>query len=234
MACPERLRRISLPATPTIALQTESPAIDAGSNPNDLATDQRDGFARTVGNATDIGAFELQTTMTDSDDLLTGTDKDDTLEGFGGNDTLDGGASDDLLDGGEGDDTLLGSFGRDTLNGGFGNDSLDGGTSDDRLLGDDGDDTLTGGNGRDTLDGGIGNDLVTGGNSNDTFVIANDSGIDTITDFGRGNDSIGLSAGISFEELSFSGSDLILGTQTLAILDGFDTTTLSQSDFVSV
>ena len=47
--------------TPTIALLEGSPAIDAGSNPNNLEFDQRDsGFARTVGDGTDIGAFEVQ------------------------------------------------------------------------------------------------------------------------------------------------------------------------------
>ena len=49
-------------STLTQALLEESPAIDTGSNPNNLETDQRgEGFDRTVGNGTDIGAFELQT-----------------------------------------------------------------------------------------------------------------------------------------------------------------------------
>ena len=48
-------------ATPTQALLDGSPAINAGSNPNELATDQRgEGFDRTIGEATDIGAFEVQ------------------------------------------------------------------------------------------------------------------------------------------------------------------------------
>ena len=48
-------------STPTIALLDGSPAIDAGSNPNNLETDQRgSGFDRTVADATDIGAFEVQ------------------------------------------------------------------------------------------------------------------------------------------------------------------------------
>ena len=48
-------------STPTIALLDGSPAIDAGSNPNDLDFDQRgERFERTVGEATDIGAFEIQ------------------------------------------------------------------------------------------------------------------------------------------------------------------------------
>ncbi|MEO1133115.1 MAG: cadherin repeat domain-containing protein [Cyanobacteria bacterium J06639_1] len=44
--------------TETVALLSTSPAIDAGSNPNNLGADQR-GKARTVGAVTDIGAFEF-------------------------------------------------------------------------------------------------------------------------------------------------------------------------------
>jgi hypothetical protein len=43
--------------TATHALGSGSPAIDAGANPVPLTTDQR-GLPRTVGTATDIGAFE--------------------------------------------------------------------------------------------------------------------------------------------------------------------------------
>ncbi len=168
------------------------------------------------------------------EDTLLGGNGQDTLNGGIGRDLLEGGASDDQLFGQNGNDTLLGETGRDTLNGGFGNDSLDGGTSDDLLLGFEGDDTLDGGNGRDTLDGGIGNDLITGGNSNDTFVLSSGAGTDIITDFGRGNNVIALGNGITFAELSLVGNDIILGTETLATLNGFDATTLSESDFVSI
>ena len=65
--------------TPTIALLANSPAIDAGTNPNNLATDQRgEGFDRTVGNGTDIGAFELQeTNMEVTTDLIVSTLEDE-------------------------------------------------------------------------------------------------------------------------------------------------------------
>ena len=43
--------------TQTIALENGSPAIDAGSNPNSLTTDQR-GFVRSLGAGVDIGAVE--------------------------------------------------------------------------------------------------------------------------------------------------------------------------------
>ena len=101
-------------------------------------------------------------------------------------------------------------------------------------MGFEGDDLLDGGVGRDTLDGGVGDDLLTGGNNNDTFVLSSGGGTDTITDFGLGNNVIGLGNGITFAELSFIGSDIILGTETLATLNAFDATTLSENDFVSI
>ncbi len=45
----------------TMALAPGSPALDAGANPLDLATDQRgDGYVRVSGAAADIGAYEVQ------------------------------------------------------------------------------------------------------------------------------------------------------------------------------
>lgn len=50
--------------TPTHALGAGSPAIDAGSNEQVLVADQRGGgFARVVGSAADMGAFEVQTAV---------------------------------------------------------------------------------------------------------------------------------------------------------------------------
>lgn len=169
----------------------------------------------------------------EGNDILLGGNGRDTLDGGSDNDFLDGGASDDQLLGGDGNDTLLGGAGRDTLSGDGGNDSLDGGASDDDLLGGDGDDTLIGGVGRDTLNGGVGNDLLTGGSSPDTFILTAGEGMDTITDF-TNSDSIGLSGGITFGDLSFAGNDIIFGAETLATLTGIDPTSLSESDFVII
>ena len=48
-------------STPTQALLSNSPAIDAGSNPNNLEFDRRgEGFDRVVNGSADIGAFEIQ------------------------------------------------------------------------------------------------------------------------------------------------------------------------------
>ena len=121
----------------------------------------------------------------------------------------------DLLNGSGGADTLSGGNGKDTLNGGAGND------------------ILNGGNGKDILNGEAGNDNLTGGRGNDTFVLAPGEGTDTITDFDNGNDVIALSGGIGFDDLSFSGSDIIFNNETLATLTGVDTTALNESSFVS-
>jgi hypothetical protein len=49
--------------TPTYALMPNSPAIDAGSNPDNLQNDQRGpGYRRVIGSHADIGAFESQIT----------------------------------------------------------------------------------------------------------------------------------------------------------------------------
>lgn len=75
---------------------------------------------------------------------------------------------------------------------------------------------------------------MTGGTGSDIFVLDKTAGRDTITDFSLAEgDKIGWS-GLSFNQLSFSGNQISLGNQTLAILAGFNTTTLTQSNFISV
>ncbi|OZH54849.1 hypothetical protein AFK68_08240, partial [Hydrocoleum sp. CS-953] len=68
----------------------------------------------------------------------------------------------------------------------------------------------------------------------DVFVLAAGNGTDTITDF-QTPDEIGLSGGIGFSDLSFSGNNIILtsSSEVLATLTGVDTTTLTSSDFTT-
>ncbi|MBG1269620.1 beta strand repeat-containing protein [Nostoc sp. WHI] len=131
------------------------------------------------------------------------------------------------LSGGKGNDNLVGTPGNDIVNGGNGKDSLSGGNGNDQLFGD---------NGNDKLSGGFGNDILTGGNGNDIFVLAAKQGTDTITDFYKGYDLIGLSGGLTFSKLSFSGHNIIVKAtdEILATLTGINTTTLTAANFTIV
>jgi Ca2+-binding RTX toxin-like protein len=161
-------------------------------------------------------------------------------DAFGGSDTVDrasvqaysGTSANDFLqgDGGNGTNPLYGADffgegGNDTLTGSGSNQLLDGGAGSDRLNGFGGDDTLI---------GGTGNDTVTGGAGNDTFVLAAGDGTDTFTDFVVGSDLIGLTDGLTFDELSFSGSNILKGSEVLALLTGVDTTKLTADNFTEI
>ena len=148
-----------------------------------------------------------------------------TQTGGSDNDTLTGTFGNDSLNGGNGNDSLIGNAGNDTLIGGNGTDFLVGSAGNDLLNGDNGDDTLTGGPGTDTL---------TGDNGQDIFVFASGEGIDTITDFKLGTDKIGLTGGLTFGNLSFSGNQILMGSDVLAVLTGVNTNTLTASNFGSV
>ncbi len=120
--------------TLTHALLPDSSAINAGSNPEKLTTDQRR-LERSV-LQTDIGAYEVQPGSIDTanleiidgglgNDILTGTTKKNILNGKAGNDTLKGGQQFDRLNGGDGDDVLIGNGGIDVLLGEEGKDLFD-------------------------------------------------------------------------------------------------------------
>lgn len=132
-----------------------------------------------------------------------------------------------IINGGNSNQTLTGTRGDDLINGGNGRDIV---------FGDGGNDTLFGGNGDDKLWGGVGNDILTGGNGADTFAFAAGDGRDTITDFKQGTDFIGLTGGLSFGQLSFSGSNILVTStnEILATLTGVNTTTLTAANFVTV
>lgn len=155
-----------------------------------------------------------------------------------GNDvvTLLGNYANSVIDLGGGNDTFNGGIGSDNISGRNGNDILLGGGGNDQLSGDAGDDILNGGAGRNTLTGGIGSDR---------FIISTLTGTDTITDFTNGQDLIGLS-GLSFGQLTIAqgtgrnqNNTLISfnngsSNQTLAILQGVQSTNIDAADFVTV
>ena len=149
--------------------------------------------------------------------------------------TQNGGSGNDTLIGTAGNDSLNGSSGNDTVYGNAGNDTLIGGNGSDLLFGGAGNDLLNGGNGTDTLRAGLGNDTLIGGLGADVFVFAALEGTDTITDFSLGQgDKIGLTSGLTFGQLSFSGSEIRVGSEVLSVLTGVNTATLTASNFVTV
>ncbi|MGB3655366.1 MAG: GDSL-type esterase/lipase family protein, partial [Rivularia sp. (in: cyanobacteria)] len=79
---------------------------------------------------------------------------------------------------------IVGTAYNDRLTGNANNNIIEGGAGDDLIVGNQGEDTLTGGIGR------------------DTFVLTTGQGTDTITDFLVNEDSLQLSGGLSFEQLS--------------------------------
>lgn len=111
----------------------------------------------------------------------------DSLEfrGDAGDDVFVAGAKSDALSGGRGDDMLWGGAGADDLLGGRGADTLYGNARAD---------DLNGGAGADMLIGGRGKDDLTGGKGADDFVFQGKYGRDTVTDFGRGHDTLVFTA----------------------------------------
>ncbi|QEW20569.1 Hemolysin, chromosomal [Marinibacterium anthonyi] len=136
-------------------------------------------------------------------DTINGGDGDDTIRGSNGNDTLKGGAGlnringgdgDDTISGGNDDDAIAGGNGDDIIRAGDGDDQIAGGAGDDTIKGNAGADTILGGDGADVIDGGADDDTLTGGAGEDSFVFTGDFGVDRITDFTAGEDTLDISA----------------------------------------
>jgi glycerophosphoryl diester phosphodiesterase len=192
------------------------------------------------------GRTENETVVgTDADDLLiarrSGVSGNNVMAGEGGSDIIYGTDGDDVLRGdrnsrsaqvGEagGDDIIYGGAGNDRLGGKSGNDELYGEEGNDQIWGDDGDDLLWGGKGNDTLTG----DNKSGGKGSDIFVLAAGEGTDTITDFQKGIDKIGLYGDIGSSDLTLTGNQIKLGNEVLAILNKVDTESLGEADFTPV
>lgn len=189
------------------------------------------------------------------DDILVGGSGNDVLDGGSGDDILAGGAGNDTLIGGAGNDTasyisatsgvrvslsesLIGQSqntggagtdrltGLENLIGSQHDDELTGSAGDNVLIGLGGSDRLAGMAGDDTLIGGSGDDVLSGGAGSDTFVwLAGGSGVDHVTDFDPGQDSLDLSDLLAGLDPSLGMSDLasVLGSY-LTLTTGSSTT----------
>ncbi|WP_415891745.1 hypothetical protein ACMXYN_10320 [Neptuniibacter sp. PT8_73] len=144
------------------------------------------GAQNTVGSGSDTLTSIENLYGSNYNDKLYGTDSANELKGYKGNDTLEGR---------DGNDILIGDAGNDILFGGNGADQLEGGDGDDLYIFSQGDSPVM------TFDG------------VDTFTALN--GLDVISDFTLGDDSIDLSS------LDFSNA--FTGTaqdENVSILDG--------------
>lgn len=109
----------------------------------------------------------------------------------------------------------------------------------ENIIGSNYDDVLIGNSGVNTIQGGGGNDTLTGGRSGDTFVLSSGEGIDRITDFIIGEDSLVLSTGLNIQNItaiqgsgnSYNDTVIIHHDETLAILTGIEASNLSAHDF---
>lgn len=192
------------------------------------------------------------------DDTLYGGKEDDIVQGGAGNDYVFGDLGNDTLWGDEGNDFVFGGLGNDLIYGNRGNDAIYGNEGDDSLYGGRENDTLFGGRGNDFLSGDLGNDLLfgdegtntlRGGAGNDIFVLQRKFGAttlersDLILDFTKGQDKIGLTDGLTFQDLAIYGGvreylgdtiiqDKITG-RYFALLRNVDSTTITASDFTT-
>jgi ELWxxDGT repeat protein len=205
----------------TQLVQDINPGSD-GSYPRDLTVVGNELFFTAF---TDTTGRELFKLTFDGSATITGTNRSDNLNGT---------ANSDRIEALNGNDTLNGLAGNDTLIGGNGNDNLVGGAGNDSLTGDNGSDTLSGGDGNDFLNGGTGFDVLTSGAGNDIFVLQKNNGGDSLVDFKKGSDKIGLSGELEFDDLTLSGNTIKSGNELLATLIGVNTANLTEANFTEV
>lgn len=210
----------------------------AWAGPRDLGLDellQHEGFAFRGAQGNDVldlstEIFPIYHTVVlegrRGDDALSAGRGDSHLKGGHGNDTLFALGGEAKLTGGRGDDVVsIGVWSEGSLaRGGAGQDVLISSNGDDRLAGGKGDDRLDGGRGDDVLRGGMGEDILTGGAGADQFIFrAAHEGVDTITDFELGIDTLSLRGGdLEAATLAQRGEDLLItwGADSGALLLG--------------
>ncbi|SIR39768.1 Hemolysin-type calcium-binding repeat-containing protein [Aromatoleum tolulyticum] len=170
------------------------------------------------------------------DEILGGSGKDNIKAGAG-NDLIDGGADADNMAGGAGDDTYVVDNAKDKIveKAGEGSDTVES-SSDFTLaklvnvenitLTGSADSDATGNAGANVLNGNEGANVLTGGAGADIFVFDNFGGVDTITDFVHGTDTIAFDNSV-FTALTTDG-DLAAGN----FVSGAGAVALDADDFL--
>ena len=175
------------------------------------------------------------------DIVFTGAGNDEVDVPFGGSKT-----GDNRVFAGSGKDTIFFFF-FDRTFGGSGNDQLDatdasnyrlsGGAGNDifylgangRALGGDGDDKFF-------VQEGGGNLLSGGAGADEFWILTGDlpDVANTIVDFQKGTDVLGIGgqgAGFDFSDLTLRGNSIAIGTTTIAVLNGINTSSLTAANF---
>jgi Ca2+-binding RTX toxin-like protein len=183
---------------------------------NDTITDL------TGDNHIDAGEGNNVVTAGDGNDIVYSGPNDDVISGGNGsnrlyagegknqitagseNDIIYAGASDDLIKAGAGDDQIYAAEGNNSIYAGLGNDLIYAGAGNDFILGGAGNDLIYAGDGDNLINGGVGNDIIYSGSGKDVFALRIGDGTDTIHNFQVGKDLIGLSDGLSFDDLSIT------------------------------
>ncbi|MGB7444954.1 MAG: choice-of-anchor I family protein [Coleofasciculaceae cyanobacterium] len=175
---------------------------------------------------------------TAGDDNLNGTVGDDFIEGLGGNDQIFGSEGVNTLSGGAGNDTIYGGSQDDLIYGGVGNDTIFASEGNNTVFGNAGDDTIYSGSGNDYITGGAGDDTIFLGGGQDTVVLAKGEGSDIINNFQLGQTSLGLSGGLTFDDLMINqgnGATLIsAGDELLASINWVQAGDINSDTFVTV
>ncbi len=202
---------------------------------------------------------------------LYGDDGNDTLYGGTGNNTLDGGEGNDLIYARQGQNTVLAGAGnnkmytglgndiintgdgnnliyagkgKNTITTGAGNDTIYAGAGNDTIYAGAGDDFIYAGRGDNILYGGTGNDTLSSGRGRDVFVLTPGEGASTIIKFDISKDLLGLTEGLTYEELSitqgtnggefFTQISVANSNDLLATLNWVEADTITSSSFTFV
>ena len=181
-----------------------------------------------------------------------------------GNDTINAGSGNNTINAGSGNNTINVSSGNDIINAGSGNNTINAGDGNNQIFaaggnnkittgsGNDliktggGDDIINAGEGKNKIFAGSGNNTIYSGSGSDVFVLELSGGTDTIFNFNVGQDLIGLSGGLTFDQLliaqgtSNNGNGFFTSIidknsgELLASLNGVQTNTITSSAFTIV